>query len=241
MEKTEWPSITFQPIGIIRSGFIEKFGTPRQPGLVESALSVVELVEPYNRPEMVRGLELFSHIWLQFLFHETRREGWKPTVRPPRLGGTQRVGVLASRSPHRPNHIGLSAVRLHRVSVTAQQVALEIGGADLLDGTPVLDIKPYLGQADCLEEASGGWLPEEGAPMAVEFSPEAAVFCARYEHDTGVQLAAVLRETLGEDPRPASQRGRKHHFGMRFYDVNIRLVCRDAGWLVTSCERVTPD
>ena len=167
------------------------------------------------------------------------RKAGSPPFAPPRLGGAQRVGVLASRSPHRPNHIGLSAVRLHRVRVTPQQVALEIGGADLLDGTPVIDVKPYLSQADCLQEASGGWLPEEDTRMAVEFSPEAAAFCSQYEHDTGVKLEAVLRETLGEDPRPASQRGKKHQFGMRFYDVNVRLLCKDASWRVTSCELVT--
>ena len=235
MEKLGWSSIRVQPIGIIRSGFIEKFGTPRQPGLVPSAVSVLELQEPYNRPEMVRGLELFSHIWLQFLFHETCREGWKPTVRPPRLGGVERVGVFASRSPHRPNHIGLSAVKLHRVRISEQQVALEIGGADLLDGTPVLDIKPYLRRTDCMEGVSQGWLPEEVEQMTVEFSPEAAAFCLQYERDTGRDLAAIVRETLGEDPRPASQRGKKHDFGMRLYDVNVRLVCRETDWLETSC------
>jgi tRNA-Thr(GGU) m(6)t(6)A37 methyltransferase TsaA len=236
MKQLGWLPIRVEPIGIIRSGFIEKFGTPRQPGLVQSAVSLLELQEPYNRPEMVRGLELFSHIWLQFLFHETCREGWKPTVRPPRLGGVERVGVFASRSPHRPNHIGLSAVQLHQIRISGNQVTLEIGGADLLDGTPVLDIKPYLFQTDCLEGASQGWLPEEFERMAVAFSPEAESFCSQYEKDTGRDLGAILRETLGEDPRPASQRGKKHGFGMRLYDVNIRLVCRETDWLVTSCE-----
>jgi tRNA-Thr(GGU) m(6)t(6)A37 methyltransferase TsaA len=224
-----------EPIGMVRSGFKEKFGTPRQAGLVNAAVSTLELLPPFNRPEMVKGLAEFSHIWLQFLFHETFREGWKATVRPPRLGGAERLGVFATRSPHRPNHVGLSAVRLLRIIATGGSVSLEIGGADLLDGTPVLDIKPYLLDRDCIPEASRGWLPEESRSLWVEFSSEAAGFCKEYEKKYNYRLQDLIRETLELDPRPGSQRGRKHQFGMRLYDVNIRWEVEGTRCRVLSC------
>lgn len=229
---------TVKPIGVIRSGFREKFGTPRQAGLVNAAISVLELLAPYNRPEMVKGLDTFSHIWVQFLFHETYREGWKATVRPPRLGGSERMGVFATRSPHRPNHVGLSAVRLRRLIVEPGSVNLEIVGADLLDGTPVIDIKPYLRNRDCLPEASKGWLPEEATPLSVEFSRDAENFCREYERQNDCKLGEIIRETLELDPRPGSQRGRKHQFGMQLYEVNIRWEVEGECCKVISCARL---
>lgn len=229
-------AFTIQTIGVVRSCFVEKFATPRQPGLAPSARAEIELIEPYNRAEMVKGLEGFSHAWIQFLFHETLVEGWKQTVRPPRLGGRRRMGVFATRSPHRPNHLGLSAVRLLGIRSDNNRVVLDVGGVDLLDGTPVVDIKPYLISVDCLPEASVGWLSEDFIKMEVEFSDESAAFCRKYRRRTGRRLAELIGEILEQDPRPASQRDRKHDFGMTLWGVNVRWRVENNVCLVTVCE-----
>lgn len=146
------------PIGTIHSCFKEKFTIPRQPGLVKQAKATLELIEPYNRKEAVRGLEEFSHIWVVFVFHKNESRGqWKPTVRPPRLGGNKRVGIFASRSPHRPSPIGMSAVKLEGIEESKDKILLHLSGVDLLDGTPVLDIKPYIGYADSIEDSYDGF------------------------------------------------------------------------------------
>lgn len=230
------PGVSIQPIGIVRSCFVEKFGTPRQSGLAPSAVAEIELLEPFNREEMVKGLELFSHIWVQFLFHETLAEGWKATVRPPRLGGRRRMGVFATRSPHRPNHLGLSALRLLGVNGGDDGVRLEVGGVDLLDGTPVVDIKPYLPYGDSLDDASAGWLTNDFIKMNVAFQPEPAEFCRLYHLTTGRRLAELIEEILAQDPRPASQRDKKHDFGMMLWDVNVRWKIDKGACVVTACE-----
>ncbi|MEE4165758.1 MAG: tRNA (N6-threonylcarbamoyladenosine(37)-N6)-methyltransferase TrmO [Desulfocapsaceae bacterium] len=226
-------------IGVIHSCFPEKFGIPRQSGLAPSALATIELLEPFNRPEMVRGLETFSHIWVQFLFHQSRSEGWKATVRPPRMGGKERRGVFATRSPHRPNHIGLSAVRLLELELSEGGVTIEIGGVDMLDGTPVLDIKPYIPYSDCLSGATSGWLLDPGEEMEVVFSKKAELFCRVYEQENGRPLTALIREVLAADPRPASQKGQRSGFGMSFWDVNVRWRVSGTTCRVESCERLT--
>lgn len=150
MNDTRYP---MQPIGIIHSAFDQKFGIPRQPGLALSVSASIELLPPFASPEAVRGLEQASHIWLIFLFSATADQGWKPTVRPPRMGGNKRLGVFASRSPFRPNPIGLSPVELVAIRNEQGRILLDVRGADLLDGTPILDIKPYLPYSDALPEA----------------------------------------------------------------------------------------
>ena len=163
---------SFEPVGVIHSCFKEKFGIPRQPGLAPDARAVLELLPPYNRAEAVRGLEGFSHVWLSFIFHACLGEPWKPTVRPPRLGGNRRLGVFATRSTHRPNPIGLSAVELEKIEAAPGRVLLHLKGVDLLDGTPVLDIKPYLPYSDNIPGALGGFAPEmPAAPFEVSFAP----------------------------------------------------------------------
>jgi len=229
-------TVSIQTIGIVRSCFVEKFGTPRQSGLTPSAVAEIELLEPFNRQEMVKGLELFSHIWVQFLFHETFSEGWKATVRPPRLGGRRRMGIFATRSPHRPNHLGLSALRLLGVRRGDGEVRLEVGGVDLLDGTPVVDIKPYIPYGDCLDDASAGWLTNDFIKINVAFHPEPAEFCRFYQRTTGRKLAQLIEEILAQDPRPASQRDKKHDFGMMLWDVNVRWKIDKERCVVTACE-----
>lgn len=217
------PSHRVEVIGIIRSCFKEKFGIPRQPGLVAAATATLELLPPFNRHEMVRGLEAFSHLWIHFVFHESIAEGWRPTVRPPWLGGKRRVGVFACRTPHRPNHLGLSVVRLDAVRLVDHCPVLDLSGVDLLDGTPVIDIKPYLPYSDSLSSATGGYATGEMPNIAVEFPPHCLAFCRQYEQQTGRRLERLVRDLITLDPRPASQRSQdKQLFGMRLWDLNIR-------------------
>ncbi len=218
--------LPFMPIGVIRSCFREKFGIPRQPGLVSEARATLELLPPYNPPEAVRGLEGFSHLWLIFVFHEIPAGRWQPTVRPPRLGGNQRLGVFATRSPFRPNPIGLSAVRLERIEIAQGRVVLHLAGADLLDGTPVLDIKPYVPYADGIPDATGGFAPSAPeATLAVEFSPSAAAFCAAWPEG---DLRTLITQILRQDPRPAYERESTapQRYGMKLYDFDLRWEMR---------------
>lgn len=210
-------------IGVIRSCFKEKFGIPRQPGMVAAATATLELLPPFNREEMVRGLDAFSHLWVHFIFHDSLAEGWRPTVRPPWLGGRRRVGVFASRSPHRPNHLGLSVVRLEAVRLVDHGAVLDLSGVDLLDSTPVIDIKPYLPYSDSVTSATGGYATSEIPPVTVELSPPCRLFCLDYEQRTGRRLERLVRDLIGLDPRPASQKSQdREEFGMRLWDLNIR-------------------
>lgn len=231
--------ISLAPIGRIHSCWPEKFGIPKQPGLVMAATATLEFFPPYDREEMFRGLDAFSHIWVVFLFNNTLHEGWKPTVRPPRLGGRKRVGVFASRSPHRPNHLGMSVVSLTRILVTDGSVKLELAGVDLLDGTPVLDIKPYIPYADSLPEASCGFTAEAIPEVTVRFSSSAEYFCNEYRLQTNRNLRRLVQETLSSDPRPASQRTIGREFGALFWNVNVRWRVVDQGFEVFDCRVVT--
>ncbi|MFU8837821.1 MAG: tRNA (N6-threonylcarbamoyladenosine(37)-N6)-methyltransferase TrmO [Thiohalomonadaceae bacterium] len=217
----------FQAIGIVHSPYREKFGIPRQPGLVD-ILATVELLPPYNRPEAARGLEAFSHIWLSFVFHGVAREAWKSMVRPPRLGGNERVGVFASRSTHRPNPLGLSVVELLAIEADAQGVRLQVRGADLLDGTPILDIKPYLPYADSLPEARGGYAPDApAARLRVVFAPQAEQELGKWQ-GSYPELRGVLEQLLSLDPRPAFHRddaGRV--YGLSVYEINVRFTVQE--------------
>lgn len=164
-------SYTFETVGVIRSPYREKFGIPRQPSLVNAARITLELLPPYDHPDMVRGLDAFSHVWISFVFHQTAERGWRSLVRPPRLGGNAKVGVFASRATHRPNPLGLSLVRLLRID-TQPKVVLTLEGADLLDGTPVLDIKPYIPFVEARPDARGGFV--DGPPPQLSVGWDAA-------------------------------------------------------------------
>jgi tRNA-Thr(GGU) m(6)t(6)A37 methyltransferase TsaA len=213
----------FEPIGVIRSPFREKFGIPRQPGLVPQVRATLVMMPPYDRPEAVMGLDGYSHIWIQFVFHQVIRERWQPTVRPPRLGGNARVGVFASRSPFRPNSLGLSVVKLEAVHSEGDGVWLGLSGVDLLDRTPVLDIKPYVPYVDSIRDARSGFAPE--APkgrLAVRFSPQAQRQLLGRED--GVEVEQLIHDLLELDPRPAYRRGEEagRVYGFRLYDFNLR-------------------
>jgi tRNA (adenine37-N6)-methyltransferase len=208
--------MNMKPIGIIRSCFKEKFGIPRQAGLVKSATATLELLPPYDINDALRGIEGFSHLWILFVFHESVCEKFQPMVRPPRLGGNQRVGVFASRSPFRPNPIGLSVVGLDGVRGTT----LNLTGGDFLDGTPVLDIKPYIPYADSIPDADGAFAGQAPQPQnRVLFSPGAeAVF--RTLEPPRQQL---IRDVLGYDPRPAYQADDPARlYGTRLFNLDIR-------------------
>ena len=238
----ETPPYQVAVIGIIRSCFKEKFGVPRQPGLVPAATATLELLPPFNRAEMVRGLEAFSHLWIHFVFHDAIAEGWRATVRPPWLGGRRRVGAFACRSPHRPNHLGLSVVRLEAVRIVNHSAVLDLSGVDLLDRTPVIDIKPYLPYSDSVPSATGGYSTGESPAVAVEFEPRCLSFCREYERRTGRRLERLVRDLIGLDPRPASQKSQaKAMYGMRLWDLNIRWQVAPGGCTVVQIEQWPDD
>lgn len=208
------------PIGTIHSCYGEKFGIPRQPGLVKSATATLELLPPFNTPDALRGLDEFSHVWILFLFHQSTREQWKATVRPPRLGGNERVGVFASRSNFRPNPMGLSVVELLGVD----GATLKLGGGDFLDGTPVLDIKPYIPYADCVPHATGAFAaapPEAG--NIVNFSAAAEHAVKAFENEQRPALRQLICDMLAYNPRPAYQTDAPDRvFGTRLFDLNVQ-------------------
>lgn len=223
---------SFTPVGYIQSCFREKFGIPRQPGLAPAARATLELVPPYARAEMVRGLEGYSHVWLLFVFHGVPAGRWQPMVRPPRLGGNRRLGVFATRSTFRPNPLGLSVVALDGIGSHAGRVLLHLSGVDLLDGTPVLDIKPYLPYADSLPEARSALAPDAPSWRPVHFSAAAAAFCARQPE--GAALRELIEQVLRQGPQPAYQHAATaRRYGMRLYDCDVRWELRDDGaWVM---------
>lgn len=210
-------SLTLRPIARIHTEFSEKFGIPRQSGLVEELSARIVLEPAYRVREALRGIEGFSHLWLLWQFTESR--GWSPTVRPPRLGGNQRVGVFATRSPFRPNPIGLSCVKLDRVDWDAPDgPVLVVRGADLLDGTPLFDIKPYVPLADCRPEAVGGFsdLHREDR-LTVDF-PE------RLLAQVPKEKRAALLGVLSQDPRPSYQHDPQRVYGMAFAGLEVKFT-----------------
>lgn len=210
------------PIATVRSCFGSKFAVPRQPGLCPSAWGRLVFHTEYRSLEAVRGIEGFSHVWLIFGFHETVEQGWKPTVRPPRLGGNQRIGVFASRSTFRPNGLGLSLVRLEGIDTTTpDSPVLILGGLDLLDGTPVYDVKPYLPYAEAVPEATAGFAGDAIARLAVELDQAAAEDFEKLPART----RAVLLEALSLDPRPATRTEDKERvFGASLCGCNVRFM-----------------
>ena len=195
----------FQPVGIIHSCFTEKFGIPRQSGLAPSVRGQLELLPPYNDPQALTGLEQCSHLWLQFVFHRPPAPRWKARVKPPRLGGNKSLGVFATRSPLRPNPIGLSAVKLESIEQRGGKLWLELSGLDLLDQTPVLDIKPYVPYTDALPQARNDFAQAPPEPLPVVFSPRALEQCQQYTRVSGQNWEPLVRELLQQDPRPQYQ------------------------------------
>lgn len=227
----------FAPVGVLRSPFREKFGIPRQPGLAPHAISRLVLTPDCGRAACVEGLEGFSHLWLVFVFHGTAAQGWRPTVRPPRLGGNKRLGVFATRSTFRPNPIGLSVVELVGIIDGPDGKELLLRGADLLDGTPILDIKPYVPYVDALPEARAGFATEAPERLSVTWSEAALVQAQQLKLDT--ELRALIDEVLAQDPRPAYAEGSHdvdREYGVWLAQVNVRFRVVDEGVVVTALE-----
>ncbi len=214
-------------IARIYNDYISKFGIPRQSGLVENEKSIIVFEPEYRFPEALRGIEEFRYIWLIWEFSEFSDREWSPTVRPPRLGGNKRMGVFATRSPHRPNPLGLSAVRLEKVDeIKGQGTVLIVSGADLMNGTPIYDIKPYLHYADCKPDANNGFVSAEKALLNVEISEE---LCGMINKDK----LDVLKNILAQDPRPAYIDDESREFGISFSDYNIKFTVSGDRLVVT--------
>ena len=216
-------------IARIRTGFPEKFGIPRQSGLAEDAKGTIVFVPEYRHPDALRGLLSYSHLWLIWDFSENHREGWSATVTPPRLGGKERVGVFATRSPFRPNPLGLSCVKLEEIRHTKEDGdVIIVSGVDLLDNTPIYDIKPYLPYADSHPDASGGFteMTREHI-LQVEIPPE-------LEDGLGTELKKTIRELLRLDPRTAFIKDESRIWGISYEEFNIRFTVE--GDLCRVCE-----
>ena len=206
-----------RPIAHMKSDFPEKFGIPRQAGIVRELESLVVFEPEFRSPEALRGIEGFSHLWLIWQFSESVTERFSPTVRPPRLGGNTRMGVFATRSPFRPNALGLSCVELTRVETRPGfGTVLVVRGADLMDGTPIYDVKPYIPYADCHPEARGGFAPDSGERLRVEI-PEALL-----EH-VPPEKREALRGVLANDPRPRYQNDPERVYAMDFASLTVRF------------------
>ena len=207
-----------RPIAVMRSDFPTKFGIPRQSGLVKSLRSTIVFEPEYRNPDALRGLEDFSHIWLIWQFSEAVRSQWTPTVRPPRLGGNTRMGVFATRSPFRPNFLGLSCVRIIGIEQTAENgTVIHVAGADLMDGTPIFDIKPYIPYSDCQPEALGGFTSTaKDYLLQVDFPLELLEVLPKDKQEAAIEL-------LSHDPRPSYQTQADRIYGLSFAGFDIRF------------------
>ncbi len=206
-----------KPIARLRCDFDGKFGIPRQAGIVEALEGRIVFEPDYRRREALRGLEQFSHLWLIWQFSEAVREDWSPTARPPRLGGNTRLGVFATRSPFRPNALGLSCVKLLGIEDDpARGAVIRVGGADLMDGTPIYDIKPYLPYADCKPDALGGFALDAGETLQVVFAPGTEALIPE-------EKRAALCGVLANDPRPRYQHDPDRVYGLSFAGKNVKF------------------
>ena len=211
-----------KPIAHIRSDFSSKFGIPRQSGLVTELKGEIIFEPEYRNPEALRGLDHFSHIWLIWEFSASKRDKWSPTVRPPRLGGNIRMGVFATRSPFRPNPIGLSSVRLEKIEwQTDAGPVLHVTGADLMDGTPILDIKPYIAYSDCHMDATGGFTNNVANSRLEVMIP------SEWLQMISPSKQQALREVLANDPRPPYQDDSNRIYGLAFAGLNVRFTVSD--------------
>ena len=214
--------VRFKIIGIAHTPYKQKFGIPRQPGIAPDIPGTLEIHAPYNREEAFRSIKKFSHLWISFIFHGIESNKWQPMVRPPRLGGNKKVGVFASRSTHRPNPLGLSVVKLERIELNQQKLLLHISSHDLLDQTPIIDIKPYLPYSDAVNAASNGYAPApESSLYAVEFSSQSLEFIQNWQHEQAENLKSQLTSILSQDPRPAYSKDdpQRQNYGMQLLSL----------------------
>jgi tRNA-Thr(GGU) m(6)t(6)A37 methyltransferase TsaA len=222
-----------RPIATMKSDFSTKFGIPRQSGLVQQLRSTIVFEPEFRNPDALRGIEGFSHLWIIWQFSEAVRTEWSPTVRPPRLGGNTRMGVFATRSPFRPNNLGLSCVKLLGVEETVEfGTVIHVGGADLMDGTPIFDIKPYVPYADCQPDAIGGFTDTAGDfLLEVDFPQHLISILPSEKQEAAVQV-------LSHDPRPSYQRKPGRIYGLTFAGFDIRFTVEDSKLTVVDVERM---
>lgn len=232
-------SWTFEAIGVMHTACKEKFGLPRQSGLVPFLGGEIEIFAPYDSDEAFNELKGFSHIWVISVFHLAAKNDWQPTVRPPRLGGNRRVGVFASRAPYRPNPVGLSVFALLDIVRDNNRLLLKVAGNDLVEGTPVLDIKPYLPYADYISDATGGYTDEHPRTLLnVRFDVIASAQCDALESGNYPGLRVLLTGLLEQDPRPAYRDSKdKTEYGMQLYDLNVRFQVEQGEIVVTRLQR----
>lgn len=225
--------VNIQVIARMHSDFATKFGIPRQSGLVEELRSTIVFEPEFRNPDALRGIEDFSHLWIIWQFSEAVRQGWSPTVRPPRLGGNTRMGVFATRSPFRPNNLGLSSIKLLGVEHTEKYgTVLHVGGADLMDGTPIFDIKPYIPYGDCHPEATGGFTDTAGAFLLnVEFPDPLLALLPEEKREAAIGV-------LSHDPRPSYQRKPDRVYGLTFAGFDIRFKVHEDILTVEDVKRV---
>ncbi len=221
-------NVTIQVIARMHSDFATKFGIPRQSGLVEELRSTIVFEPEFRNPDTLRGIEDFSHLWIIWQFSEAVRTEWSPTVRPPRLGGNTRLGVFATRSPFRPNSLGLSSVKLLGVEKTEKYgTVLHVGGADLMDGTPIFDIKPYIPYGDCHPDATGGFTDTAGDfLLKVNFPEDLLKILPEEKREAALGV-------LSHDPRPSYQRKPGRVYGLTFAGFDIRFTVEDDTLTVT--------
>ncbi len=236
-------SFTFNPIGFVQSPFKDKFGVPRQPGLASEAKGILKFNSDPDIKTALKQISEFSHIWIVFVFHDHGGNKWKPSIRPPRLGGNVKVGVLSSRSPHRPNPIGISAVELTQVDLEAQGgPELHVNGLDLIDETPILDIKPYIPYADSIPEANAGWASEEIKRYPVVFSSEAEKDLSNLPSDLQQKFKDLTIQVLELDPRPAFKKRQfpaddaktwGQNYGIAVLDYDVKYTITESGLVIS--------
>lgn len=231
MTKNQHPTNTFtlNTIGTLFSPFKEKFGIPRQPALARNIISEIIIAPPYNRLEAFKEIEVFSHLWLSFIFHQNTRTDWKPCIRPPRLGGNKKIGVFASRSSFRPNDLGLSVVELIDIKKINGEIKIRVRGADLVNGTPIIDIKPYIPYTDSIPGAKAGYASEAPRkPLKVTYSSTSLeqfqlIDSARYPN-----FKLIVDDILSADPRPAYKDGTDSKvYGINLYDFDVKWKVTD--------------
>ncbi len=225
--------INIKPIARMRSDFPSKFGIPRQSGLVQELRSTIVFEPEFRNPDTLRGLEDFSHLWLIWQFSEAVRTNWSPTVRPPRLGGNTRMGVFATRSPFRPNNLGLSCVRLLGIEQTATEgTVVHVAGADLMDGTPIFDIKPYIPYSDCYPDALGGFTSTAGDfLLKVDFPEDLLQRLPKEKQE-------AAKAVLSHDPRPSYQRDPDRVYGLPFAGFDIRFTVKEDTLMVCEVRQI---
>ncbi|MBR4451720.1 MAG: tRNA (N6-threonylcarbamoyladenosine(37)-N6)-methyltransferase TrmO [Clostridia bacterium] len=222
-------------IARIYNDYVSKFGVPRQSGLVENENSIIVFEPEYRYPEALRGLEEYNYLWLIWEFSEFKGKEWSPTVRPPRLGGNRRMGVFATRSPHRPNPLGLSAVRLEGIKeINGQGTVIVVSGADLMNGTPIYDIKPYLHYADCKQDSNNGFVSAESPLLEV-------VIDEKMSAEIPGEKLVVLKKVLAQDPRPRYIDDADREFGLSFSGFNIKFKVNENILTVTEIEKIRAD